>query len=436
MSARERRNNAVNLFFRLVRVGCLIWAFVFGSPGRDATVPPSDLDYRSYIAQDFQTFNPRYNELRAERTRRAFILGRQVFEQEKQGGDTACAHQILLETKWLLDSTADFRRIDKRLDDLERVLSQPENESLARGQDPIDGSWGHCYTEWFFKLDATYDYQKEQKPKYPLRFLDRVSSPQKLRDYIASIEVSEIARDGMNHRRELNESLADLVRLILQDRPAGYTWAPGMKSTILRIVLDEVRNPKTGWWGERFLHNGQIYFVDDLSITFHMLSYLGGKVPDLPKVVGTELALKDLDYPQGWREDGGFSNHNNMDAVVLFHYGWDSATPAQKKIMAQEIEKMLGWCLTESLQSDGSFRSNSDDDSIEEAEYFGTAFLARIGYFDRNRRFWTDQAFPEAEQIRQRIRRYISTHLSTGAAGGAYYQSALDQLDPMKSHSP
>lgn len=422
-----------SLLTRALFLLCLLPLLAFAQA---AHAPQIDTDYRAYIRQDFEQYNPRYKRLRDERIQRAFVLGKKVFDEEKNGNDVACAHQILLEIRWLLGYTADFTRIDRRLDDLERVLNQPQLESLARRQDPVDGSWGHCYTEWFFKLDATYTYTKEYKPTYPLRFLDRVNSPEKLRNYYASIEVSDIARNGIDHRRELNESLAALVRFILHDRPAGYAWAPGTKSTIMQIVLNQVRNPRTGWWGARYKHNGEVYFVDDLSITFHMLSYLEGNVPDLAEIVDTALALKDLNYPQGWLEDGGYSNHNNMDAVVLFHYGWNSATLSQRKTMAEEIEKMLSWCLTESLHSDGSFRTTAGDDSVEESEYFGTAFLARIGFFDKSRRFWTGQEFPESQRIREQIRAYITRRISTGAAGGGYYQSALDQLDAARSQKP
>ncbi len=400
-----------------------------------STQPPPqiDIDYRSYIWQDFERFNPRYRQLRTERTKRVSLLAQKVIDGERQGREVACAHQILMEVKWLIGSTAEFTRIDRRLADLERVLIHPEEGRLSQQQDSTDGSWGHCYTQWFFKLDATYDYAQEHRSIHPLRFLDRINSPEKLRDYFSSIAVSDIARDGVDHRRELNESLADLVRLILHDQPAGYRWATGMKSAMMQIVLNQVRNPETGWWGERYKHDGKIYFVDDLSITFHMLSYLSGNVPDLSKVVNTLLALKDLNYPQGWLEGGSYSNHNNMDVVVVFHYGWNFAADSQRRAIAEEIKKMLNWCLTESLQSDGSFRTSPDDDSVEEAEYFGTAFLARIGFFDKRRRFWTDQEFAEAEGIRQRIRAYITKHLSTGAAGGAYYRHALEQLDAAKS---
>ncbi len=433
MSGFDEETSVDSLLTRALFLLCLLPMLTFAQAIR---APQIDIDYRAYIRQDFEQFNPRYERLLAERTQRAFALGKQILDEERQGSDVACAHQIILEIEWLLGYTADFARIDRRLDDLERVLTQPDKESLARRQDPVDGSWGHCYTEWFFKLDATYDYTQEQKPMYPLRFLDRVNSPDKLRNYYASIEVSDIAQNGIDHRRELNESLADLVRLILHDQPKGYVWAPGMKSAIMQIVLNQVRNPSTGWWGERYKHNAEVYFVDDLSITFHMLSYLNGNVPDLAKVVDTALALKDLNYPQGWLEDGGYSNHNNMDAVVLFHYGWNSATPGQRKTMTEEIDKMLSWCLSESLQPDGTFRTTARDDSLEESEYFGTAFLARIGFFDKPRRFWTDQEFPEAQRIRQRIRAYITKHAATGAAGGVYYQHALGQLDAGKSQQP
>ena len=415
---------------------CVVGLFGTAAFAQNPPVLTDDIEYRSRIQQDFAKFNPAYKQFRSKRTRRAKFLGKEVFDKEKEGSDVACAHQILLEIKWLIDSTADFARIDRRLNDLESVLGRPEAENRARQEDPADGSWGFCYTEWFFKLDATYDYTQEHKPTYPLRFLDRVNSPEKLRSYFSSIAVSNIARDGLDHRRELNESLADLIRLILHDRPAGYSWAPEMKAAIMDIALRQIRSPSTGWWGARYIHDGKTYFVDDLSITFHMLSYLSGKVPDLDKVVTTALALKNVDYPQGWRDDSRYTNHNNMDAVVLFHYGWNVATPSQRLEMAEEIGKMLHWCLTESLLADGSFRISSDDDSVEESEYFGAAFLSRVGFFDRRNRFWTQKDFPEAEDIKRRIKNFIVAHLPIGAAGGTYYRSALQRLDPMKSSNP
>lgn len=73
-------------------------------------------------------------------------------------------------------------------------------------------------------------------------------------------------------------------------------------------------------------------------------------------VVDTALALRNLDYPVGWLDDGHYTNHNKLDAAVVFKFGWNFATEGQKKAMAGEIGKMLAWCLGDSLQPDGPFR--------------------------------------------------------------------------------
>ena len=67
-----------------------------------------------------------------------------------------------------------------------------------------------------------------------------------------------------------------------------------------------------------------------------------------------------------------------MDVVVLFGFGWKAATIVQRRAMLEQIQKMLNWCLAESLQPDGSF-AHGGDDSAEENTYFGAAFLSRIG---------------------------------------------------------
>ena len=149
----------------------------------------------------------------------------------------------------------------------------------------------------------------------------------------------------------------------------------------------------------------------------------------MEKVVATALAIKDLDFPAGWLLRGKHWDHLNMDVAELFRLGWPSASEAQKKAIAFELNNLLHWCLTESLQPDGSFKFVEGDNSKEEGTYYGASFLARIGFFDKSKRFWTDQDFPEAEEIRQRIVSYIEKHLESGATGGDYYRSALNQLE-------
>jgi len=61
----------------------------------------------------------------------------------------------------------------------------------------------------------------------------------------------------------------------------------------------------------------------------------------MPRVLDTTLAFKDFNYPAGWLWKGQFWNHNNMDEVALFHYGWTQASSAKQKAMAAEIDRLL-----------------------------------------------------------------------------------------------
>ena len=68
------------------------------------------------------------------------------------------------------------------------------------------------------------------------------------------------------------------------------------------------------------------------------------------------------------------------------------------------------------------------DGSLEEGTYYGTSFLARIGYFDKSKRFWTTRDFPDSEPIRKKILAFIQSHQKSAATGGHYYRGAVKEL--------
>ncbi len=130
-----------------------------------------------------------------------------------------------------MDSTRDFSRIASRIQDLRAILKDPPSDSAVDEQSEADGTWGNCYTEWFFKLDASFDEisaldDKHQVPKYPCRFLDRINSPEKLTNHLNSLLISDIDAKGVDRGRELNETVADLLRLIIHHEPENYPFIP------------------------------------------------------------------------------------------------------------------------------------------------------------------------------------------------------------------
>ena len=386
-----------------------------------------DRDASALLERDFTVFNSRYRQEHESRVTRTLALAKQMFAEEAKGGKTACGHQILFELESLLVSSADFKFIDSRLHDLETSIGHP----TADHQDS-DGTWGACYQQWYLKLYATYDYldahTEDEPAPHPLpQFLDRVSTPAKLTAYLDALSISDVRHTGVDHEREFNETVATLLQMIVRRKPQNYTVDPALRDALLDCVLHHYRNPSTGYWGERYLREGREDFPDDLSMTFHVVSYLKGKVSDLSLVLDTTLAIKDFDYPAGWLWRGHPWNHNNMDVVALFHYSWDQATPTQKKAIATEIDRMLTWCLRDSLQPDGSFQVNIADGSLEDAEYYGASFLVRAGFFIPAERFWTDRTFPEADDVKKRILGFVRSHQTSGATGD-HYRSTLEAL--------
>jgi hypothetical protein len=314
--------------------------------------------------------------------------------------------------------------VRERIRALTTALNDPRNVAAEDEESPDDGSWGKWHTEWVFKLIATYDHVGEPAQfiapsKYPLRLLDRINSPEKLTAHLNQLLTSDYGR--RDNRWELNETISHLMRLILRAQPVSYQYHPKLKAALMDWLMNTARDPDTGYWGERYLRNGRLTKTKDISITFHIVSYLNGEVPDWPKIIDTTLAIKGMRY--GWMN----SNHDHVDAVELFRLGWKHASPAQQEAMRTEIQTMLDWCLRDSLRPDGSF--TVDQESIETSEYFGVSFLARIGYFDRARRFWTDQDFPNAAQEREHIVGFIRSHYASAGSGGSFYRSSLSQLD-------
>src|SRR5262249_23313652 len=182
---------------------------------------------------------------------------------------------------------------------------------------------GRCYTEWFFKVVATYNAIEDliaagKAPDRPIHLFDRINDPQRLRAHFLSVAGSDIAHNRGNNLRRLNENNAKPMSLILHDQPVGYPWHPSLKDEMMSLLLGPLRDPATGYWGETYKQDGKLLRVQDLSVTFHAVRYLEGHVPDLPKMIDTTLAIKNLPFPQGWLRHGTYINHPSYAVVPPF----------------------------------------------------------------------------------------------------------------------
>jgi hypothetical protein len=361
---------------------------------------------------DFAAFTPQYrtriNQYKDEIER----LRQEMFRLASAGRKTPCARAIFVEAQWLVQFTADFDRIEKRLQALRDILKQPADPPRARDQSPVDGSFNPCDEVWFYKLGAACDKLvvmqfTDTLPKRPLRFLDQINSPEKYRAYMDRLLIADVRKTGEDTRTELNLAGTDLVRLILGKLPSGYTFHPQLKQTMLDYLDNKWQDPKTGFWGCWYkTKDGDIRKTADISATFHIVHYRDGKVKNWPQIIKTTLAMKNLEWPYGWLQEGEMSDHHNYDVVTLFHYGWSSMTAEQKTDARKEIRRMLDYCLTKSLRPDGSFNLG-DEGTIGGSFEFPCLFLYEIGFFNKENRYWTSEEFPRAREIAKRIAKKI-----------------------------
>jgi hypothetical protein len=335
--------------------------------------------------------------------------------RESGGGDTSCPRQVLRELRWRFEYTADTSAIRATL---ARLRTWAALSSSPAASHDAEGTHGDCTNVWFLKLDACVDQMLSDEfdeQGRPLRFLDRINDPDRLKDYLESLRVSRLDEDGIDRRKELNFATADLVRLILWRRPRNYPWDARLETVIRRFII-EWQDPTTGFFGADYLIGGRRLRTVDLSLTFHMARYFEGGIEYWPQLIDTLLAIQDRRYPNGWLDEIGITSHNNYDVAVLLQLGWPHMGSDQRRRAREELARLVDWCLAEAIAPDGEIVARAVGESLPESYYFTIAFLDTVGYFDATRRFWTELDFPEAPAVREQLKDRLLT---------------LSQSDPM-----
>jgi len=164
---------------------------------------------------------------------------------------------------------------------------------------------------------------------------------------------------------------------------------------------DEWQNPATGYWGAWYEEDGKVVKTDDLSITFHIVSYRNGKVEQWPTIVDHTFRIRELSYPYGWHHRGTQNNHHAYDVTRLLRLGWSEMTFLQKARTRAELFIMLARAQRLSMNYDGEFNAEPYN-KVADAYYFGVSFFDEAGYFRPSKRFWTSINF-DSEPLRQLI---------------------------------
>jgi hypothetical protein len=406
---------------------------------------------RALITREFEQYDPAYLAHRALREKHLDALKLRLVSGQKKGKAFACSRRMIIEAEWLLNYTAEWPKLDQQLKAIEHSLAT-KDQGFALRQTP-DGSWGACYRAWFEKIDGTVDFLgdlpapddgRPPRLQYPFEILQKINSSQVLIPYLYRLQVSQIAKTGIYEREELNAlegALSQLLfkeklRTLLQANGAPFIDQPYVDA--YRRFLDDTQDPILGYWGPWIMSGGEIIRAADLSQTYHTVTYREGAVNHWPQIIKTTLAIKDLQYPFGWRHHGQYNNHNNYDVVRILRLGWPYMTSAEIDQARTEIRAMLKWALSESITPDGQFRDDpSFYDSVGEVYYYGVSFLVEAGYWNKDGRFWDDDPthYAGAEDLCRKIRSHL-VKLQTNSITARHALTRLDQSCRVGSNPP
>lgn len=357
-------------------------------------------------------------------------LVNEINRRQTAGEDMHYSMHIYREIRWKLNFTPDVTGTKIKIDQLRRSLGEADQQKLAGEQQVSDGSWGMGIDTWYLRLYYSVEEVKacQAPPRYPLTFLNRINSPEKLDAQLDMDLYDNFTNTGVFNREETDETLSAIARLLFTSEPTNcYTFNPLLHNALLAYV-QRWQNPVTGCWGQWLVdRHGKVWKMDDMGMTFHIVSDLHGAVGHKDLIARRLLQLDRVNFPAGILFEGHYENHLNWDAVKIFRMAWPNMDEPTRQDARAEIERMLRWCLTNSYQPDGSFKVSDLDDTPGDAFRYGVWFLKEAGYFQRKDRFWTDQDFPDSAQIRQKI----EARLQTIGLNAPAMQEAYDALHGM-----
>lgn len=363
---------------------------------------------------DFVAFDPQYRVRHAKYVDELTRLQAELARQSANGRATPCSRQLFLEARWLTYYSAHWDHIGRRLRDLREMLARPADPADAREQLETDGSFDHCSEAWFLKLDSTIEEVEDRTERgepirFPLRLLDRINSPEKLRAYLDSLLVSDVRKTGVDNRFELNIAITAIERFIVGHVKHDYPFDPALRQALFDYQDKVWQDPQTGFFGGWYrLPDGSLRKSADLSVTFHIVSYRRDSVQKIPEMMRTLIAMRGNEYPFGWLEEGVPSNHHNYDVARLFRVGWPQMDGAQRDLARIEMRHMMDFCLRDTLNPDGSFKM-MDEDTLGSSFLFPVSLLNELGYFRPSLRFWTYESFPDAMNVADRVEQRIRT---------------------------
>ena len=310
-----------------------------------------------------------------------------IHDRMEAGENLTCSAQIFEEAHWLVNYTDRAEDIERRIAEIEESL-EPGGRTAAAVQDPADGSFSPCSESWIWRFHNSVDPLKElaqngEKPECPLKFWEPVDTPEEINALMRDLLLSD-ARSGHNKRKELNLAITALGQLLWLDYTDSvfpeHLDRELLGNALKKFVDEEWQDADTGYWGAWYRDDGEVRKTNDLSITFHIISYRSGQVERLEQIGNTTFAIRTVKYPYGWSTGGTQNNHHAYDVARIINLTWDHLDGIARAYAGTSMFLMMARSMGLSIDGNGRFDPRPFT-TVAEAYYFGISFFEELGYF-------------------------------------------------------
>ncbi len=251
--------------------------------------------------------------------------------------------------------------------------------------------------------DLSYDAKEPFQLKYPLKFLDEINTPEKLKAFLD--DLSNVGWIGAKFRTPYIE-VAELAESIPGDieRLGLYTFSPEWKQAMMQWFYDN-QDSKTGYWGPKLRRSRALLDSGDLEatekITKLFVDYQGNNLhSEFPLRYKDEMFKSTLHKLAEPMPGDLASVHKwtlvmNRGTRLLTRYLWSSASPDNKDSARRLMEDIVRNKFEKTyIENEGAFSlypgaEHSDLDGMGET----IAYLDVIGAIssDKQKLLWGSQ---------------------------------------------
>ncbi|MCM5556243.1 hypothetical protein [Pleomorphomonas sp. JP5] len=329
-----------------------------------------------------------------------------------------------------LDAYSTLRRLRRQMESGEGLIKMPADKSakaryeflLAR-QDQTTGAFmDPDYPSFTFiaptlnVIEALDGLAREVgeplRLRYPLRFLDRIATPEALRAYLdAHLYIGRFWAEHLPGPGVYGPGISELAYVDLLETTGTYHFTPAWHAAF-RSWLDATQDPKSGMWGARMGTPRAFETKRDANSTYHILHYLltddgADRDPSHPLLYASELASSLMGamaapMPTGEDEQHAWSLEQAQATQLLTRHLWGHLDEAGRAAVRSALEVALTERYRLLDEATGGFAiypgSPSDVDGTTTALRFIEATGSLPGTADRVR-LWGDIEAPAVDSI-------------------------------------